>query len=506
MTHGKFAVLTAGALLAGGAAGPSQTSSWSSLARVGEVDERFLSYNVEMVEVTGGRFWRPFGSAGTDRYEYRPPLDLSNPKLRGLAAALGPSYVRISGTWANATWFADSEQPPQKAPGGFDTVLTRQQWRGVVDFTKAVNGKIVTSVATSPGARDANGRWQTDMVARLFAFTRSIGGTIAATEFANEPNMLWLTQPPAGYTGEAYRRDYARFAAWLRQASPETALLAPGVAELGEPARTQARQNKARQVLEADELITADAPRPDGFSFHYYGGGSVRCGGAALGMTLENALSPQWLDSVDAAIARVAKLRDQTAPGVPLWDTESAESSCGGNPWAATFADSFRFVDTLGRSARQGVRVYIHNTLAASDYALLDEPGDVPRPNYWAAVLWKRTMGTTVLAPPASPAQDLRLYAHCSVARKGGVALAAINLGDSAQVLPVGARAETWVLQSANASLDSKVIHVNGRQPRADDAGKLYGLEGVLVSGTLSLPGKSIAFVKADRASNATCR
>src|SRR6476646_8142903 len=32
----------------------------ASMARVGTVDERFESYNIEMVEVIGGRFWKPY--------------------------------------------------------------------------------------------------------------------------------------------------------------------------------------------------------------------------------------------------------------------------------------------------------------------------------------------------------------------------------------------------------------------------------------------------------------
>ena len=32
----------------------------AQLPRIGTVDERFQSYNIEMVEVTGGRFWRPY--------------------------------------------------------------------------------------------------------------------------------------------------------------------------------------------------------------------------------------------------------------------------------------------------------------------------------------------------------------------------------------------------------------------------------------------------------------
>jgi hypothetical protein len=37
-------------------------------------------------------------------------------------------------------------------------------------------------------------------------------------------------------------------------------------------------------------------------------------------------------------------------------------------PWANTFLDTFRYLDQLGRLARQDVRVVAHNTLVASDY------------------------------------------------------------------------------------------------------------------------------------------
>jgi hypothetical protein len=48
------------------------------------------------------------------------------------------------------------------------------------------------------------------------------------------------------------------------------------------------------------------------------------------------------------------------------------------------------------------VSAIYHNTLAASEYGLLDPTTFAPRPNYWAALLWRRLMGTTVLdaAPP----------------------------------------------------------------------------------------------------------
>jgi hypothetical protein len=129
----------------------------AKMPRVSTIDERFQSFNIEMLEVTGGRFWAPYKQqgeapaapadskistpAGMDPslYRYRAPIDLSNPRLRKLAAGLAPSYVRVSGTWANSTYFQDSDDPaPSTPPTGFGGVLTRQQWRGVVDFSHAV--------------------------------------------------------------------------------------------------------------------------------------------------------------------------------------------------------------------------------------------------------------------------------------------------------------------------------------------------------------------------------
>ncbi|HEU4636760.1 MAG TPA: hypothetical protein VFS41_11315, partial [Edaphobacter sp.] len=130
---------------------PAQTIPVSSLARVTTISPRFQGYNIEMVEVTGGRFWAPYKSqkqpaasdaakasvpSGMDPslYRYRAPIDLLNAKLRRLASALGPAYVRVSGTWANSTYFHDSDSPaPEKPPVGFGTVLTRKQWKGVLE-------------------------------------------------------------------------------------------------------------------------------------------------------------------------------------------------------------------------------------------------------------------------------------------------------------------------------------------------------------------------------------
>src|SRR3954463_11201247 len=42
------------------AAGPTVAVAPDTLRPIAKVDERFLSYNVEMAEVIGGNFWKPY--------------------------------------------------------------------------------------------------------------------------------------------------------------------------------------------------------------------------------------------------------------------------------------------------------------------------------------------------------------------------------------------------------------------------------------------------------------
>ena len=226
--------ITAMLLLGSAAASPSFDPG--TLKRIGTVDDRFQSYNVEMVEVTGGRFWKPYkdindllhappaatseknsgaipAGMNPNLYQQRPPIDLTNPRLRKLAAALGPAYVRVSGTWANSTYFHNSGQPaPQAPPKGFGSVLSRAQWKGVVDFAKAVDAKLVTSFATSQGTRDAAGVWTPDQARQVLDYTKSIGGSISAAEFMNEPTLAVIGGAPKGYDAAAFAREWRYFA------------------------------------------------------------------------------------------------------------------------------------------------------------------------------------------------------------------------------------------------------------------------------------------------------
>ena len=90
-------------------------------------------------------------------------------------------------------------------------MLTRQQWKGVVDFSHSVDAKIVTSFAISPGVREADGVWTPVEAKKFLAYTKQIGGSIAAAEMFNEPTFAGMGGAPKGYDAALYGRDFRVF-------------------------------------------------------------------------------------------------------------------------------------------------------------------------------------------------------------------------------------------------------------------------------------------------------
>lgn len=485
---------------------PAHDLGLSKLVRLGEVEERYQAYNVEMVEVTGGRFWAPYGGPEGEVYRQRPPIDLTDPRLINLARNLGPSYVRVSGTWANNTYLPAEGEETATPPEGYKQVLTRAQWKSVVAFSKAVDAPIVTSFAVSAGTRGPDGVWTTEQAQRLIDLTAEAGGSIHAAEFFNEPNAPGATiGMPKAYNAENYASEFRTFRDWANRAAPEMKIVGPGGVGEGGLMKTVPVNMRHNDFIATEDMMKANPGSLDAVSYHFYGTVSQRCERLGIGIAVkEDALKAEWLDRTLLDLEFYGALRDRYEPGKPIWNTETAQAACGGSPWAATFLDSFRYLNQLGLLAQKGVQVVMHNTLAASDYALIDQNTLGPRPNYWAAVLWARTMGTTVLASPRSPAADLRLYAHNLKGCGGGVALLAINTGETSRTLEIGDGATAWVL--TGTPLDTKNVLVNGLTPSIDEEGEISGLDGAPVAGRLTIPGHGIAFVAAPDADNPACR
>ena len=480
------------------------------------VDPRLVSYNVEMTEVTGGTFWKAYTDAQVDGTEEFPvikdwtnmgnlqqwydPIDTKNPRLIKLAKELGCAWVRVSGTWANKTYYDfDGKYADGTVPAGFQNVLTKAQWLSLLDFVKAIDGKLLVSIANCPGVHAADEPMPFEQADLLFRTSKEYGVPISAAEFTNEPNLIALSCLPQGYTAADHARDHDLFGAWLRENYPECLFVGP--CTVGDINLFGALSGAGGGMAAGFEMVTTEAllgdynTKMDVFSYHYYNGVSER--GAAMGghWPYEAALTEPYLAvAADCARQYVAR-RDKYVPGGQMWVTESGDAGCGGNTWASTYVDVPRTLNELGEFCTVTDGVIFHNTLASSDYGFLKHGTFEPRPNYFAVLLWNRLMGQTVYATGEEIREGAHVYAHSRKDGKDGVVYLVINNSQEATSVELPGEAEVYAL-TGNGKLRSRTMLLNGKELSLGENDTLPELTGVKASGTVEVaPGGCTFFV-----------
>ena len=114
-----------------------------------------------------------------------------------------------------------------KAPEGYASVLTKEQWIGVLDFVSYVGAKLLISVSNCAGDHPDGGPLDLTQAKKIFDFSHQYGVEIDAVEFMNEPNMLELSGAPKGYTAADYARDQDILYTWVRANYPNCLLVGP---------------------------------------------------------------------------------------------------------------------------------------------------------------------------------------------------------------------------------------------------------------------------------------
>lgn len=497
-----------------------------------EVNPMMMSYNIEFAEVTGGTFWKaytPGQIAGTEPFnvdmsggltaaykdlmQIYPPINLYDEKLRRLAKAFGPAWVRISGTWATKTYYDLDGSMGGKVPEGFLNTLTREQWVGVLDFVKAIDAKLMVSVSACPGVYGVNEApvppWTPKEAEKLFKFSADYGVPINGSEFVNEPNILSETGFPAGYTAADHARDQKIFYDWLKENYPGCIYIGPcSVGSEGsmgkDPDPAKETIGGGVEVLLKENCRTADLmgenPCPlDVFSYHYYNGVSERLAGAMPSMhwLAEEAHSEDYLDVALNCARAYAPLRDKYCPGGEMWVTESGDAGGGGDTWASTYLDVLRTLNEAGGFASITNGVIFHNTLAASDYAYLDRNTHDPRPNYFAVLLWNRLMGTTAYDSGEAIRMGAHVYAHSRKDGKDGVVYLVINNSETeTTTIELPKDAEIYTLAGKDGNKRATVMTLNGKDLVLDADNSLPVLEPVTrPAGTVELPPLTCSFI-----------
>ena len=485
------------------------------LTALRQMDERLVSYNIEMTEVTGGTFWKAYTEAQVDGTEAFPeikdwsnmgnlqqwydPIDTKNPRLIKLAKDLGTAWIRVSGTWANKTYYDFDNKYGGKVPEGFQNVLSKEQWLSLLDFVKAVDGKLLVSIANCPGIHNADEPMDFSQAELLFRTSKEYGVPISAAEFTNEPNLIALSGLPKGYTAADHARDHDLFGAWLRENYPECLFVGPctvgDINLFGSLSGAGGGMAAGFEMVTTEQLLGDYKSAMDVFSYHYYNGVSER--GAAMGghWPYEACLSEQYLAvAADCARQYVAR-RDKYVPDGQMWVTESGDAGCGGNTWASTYADVPRTLNELGEFCTVTDGVIFHNTMASSDYGYLKHGTFLPRPNYFAVLLWNRLMGKTCYATGIANEEGAHVYCHSRKDGKDGCVYLIINNSwTETTTVELPGAAQVYALTGKNG-IRSRTMCLNGKELVLGENDELPALTGVEASGKLEIAPGGCTFI-----------
>ena len=179
-----------------------------------------------------------------------------------------------------------------------------------------------------------------------------------------------------------------------------------------------------------------------------------------------------------------------------MWVTESGDAGAGGHTWASTYLEVPRTLNEIGDFATVTEGVIFHNTLASSDYGWLKHGTFVPRPSYFAVLLWKKLMGDTVYASGEAIRPGAHVYAHSRKDGKEGVAYLVINSSwDETTTVELPKAAEVYAL-TGNGKMRSRTMLLNGKELVLGENDEIPALEGVTMEGTVEVaPGGCTFFV-----------
>ncbi|NXA40184.1 HPSE Heparanase, partial [Eudromia elegans] len=469
---------------------------------------------------------------------------LSNARLRTLARALAPGFLRFGGTKTDFLIFDPSRdstleekilrelQVKQDACGlrsGFSAIESRlltqwpaqeklilkeQYWRKHKNTTITRNTvDILYSFANCSRFRlvfglnallRKNGLQWDSSNARLLLDYCAAQGYDMAWELGNEPNSF---RKKSGIYIDGFQlgQDFVHLRHLLNNYTlyRRAQLYGPDV---GQPQKHT--QKLLRSFLKSGGKVI------DSVTWHHYYVNGRHA-------TREDFLSPDVLDTFATAIRDVLEIVDGTVPNKKVWLGETSSAYGGGAPKLSnTYVAGFMWLDKLGLSARQGIDVVMRQVFfGAGTYHLVDANFE-PLPDYWLSLLYKKLVGTKVLrvSLKGGAQRRLRVYLHCTNTlhpkyRDGDVTLFALNLYNATRYLRLPNSLsskhvdEYLLLPHGRENILSRSIQLNGRVLRMVDDTMLPALtEKPLGPGsTLGLPAFSYGFYVIKNAKATAC-
>jgi len=370
--------------------------------------------------------------------------------------------------------------------------LKKQQWDGWQELARNANIRIMYGLSYLSRAK--NGKWDATNAKELIEYTYSkYSGKppIFGFELGNE---LSARGPKAEDVVTAFRELRSTINSLSLHHPPKIAGPACGNGGTTNPTWIQTFLTKG-----GAELL-------DVATYHWY---DVKSTDKNLPSEV---VTTKFMAAEVEKAQQTLKQFNSWAPGVPIWQGEGALSALSGQDGLTDrFEDTLWYIVRLGALAANGHSVWNRQTLIGGYYSMFDHLTLRPHPDWWAAVLHKRLMGTQVLSASSSDSSVFS-FAHCSKGDvpSGAVTVALVNIADSERNVSfsgVGSSRSQDVYCLTSSKLDSNSVKLNGgvNLEMADD-GSIPELRPRRSSnGTVALSGHSVCFVTLRNAAHAAC-
>ena len=155
-----------------------------------------------------------------------------------------------------------------------------------------------------------------------------------------------------------------------------------------------------------------------------------------------------------------------------------------------------RYADAMASKALNGYSLFCRQDFIGADYGLVDCSSGTPLPDFYTALIYKRTMGTNVINTTVSTANASAIRSYASCKEQGvGLTVLLLNLAEKNVTVQLSygdesdesTRRVDWVLSGSQDSeksinhltgLKSTAVELNGELCVADSDGTIPNLKG----------------------------
>lgn len=405
--------------------------------KIFETDDRYVSFAIDSAQFLGGKWWKNSDRAIAGRgVEKTEPFDFFRPEFLRLVTQLGESYLRIGGSESDFTAYEfDGKENRTKTKSSFETLLKPDRWNELDRFLKRTDLELIFVLNAGPGFRDQDENLRYEEYQSFLNHVKAMETPVALWELGNEINGYWLIHGlNEQVSPESYASEFSSVQSQLTETfGAGTKLGGPGSAYwpmLGEPLSLFFGITLSF-VAKLDDPLKV-------LTWHFYPSQSDRCPLAVRRSRPKTLLASTTLNEVRRWSRRIHDLKKQYQKDAEVWMTETGPAQCGGQPGLSDrYKSSLWWLDHLGTLAQEKHKVVVRQTLAGSDYGMIDNETLEPRPDYWSSLLFKKLLGKSVLRvdQKGPDSGTLRFYAHCMASshpsfRPGAVSLLAINTSE----------------------------------------------------------------------------